>query len=106
MFVPFHDGYISQFEGYEALLELDWEHYRARYGNIQRLDLILESEDDSTNRYRLSKQADVLMLFYLFSADELEDLLRRLDYPFDRSRHRSPRARLDRRGVSGSHLLG
>ena len=43
MFVPFHDdGIISQFEGYEKLRELDWDHYRARYGNIQRLDLILE----------------------------------------------------------------
>lgn len=65
MVVPFHDdGIISQFEGYENLRELDWEDYRARYGNIQRLDLILEAENDSANRYKLSKQADVLMLFY------------------------------------------
>ena len=43
MVVPFHDdGTISQFEGYETLRELDWEDYRTRYGNIQRLDLILE----------------------------------------------------------------
>jgi hypothetical protein len=34
-----------------------------RYGNIQRLDLILEAENDSANRYKVSKQADVLMLF-------------------------------------------
>src|SRR5690606_2754340 len=81
MFVPFHDGLISQFEGYERLAELDWEHYRARYENIQRLDLILEAEHDSTNRYKLSKQADVLMLFYVFSADELAALLRGLGYP-------------------------
>ena len=82
MYVPFHnDGIISQFEGYEALLELDWEDYRVRYGNIQRLDLILEAENDSPNRYKLSKQADVLMLFYLFSAEELTELLTRLDYP-------------------------
>ncbi len=83
MYVPFHnDGVISQFEGYEALRELDWEDYRVRYGNIQRLDLILEAENDSPNRYKLSKQADVLMLFYLFSAEELTELLARLDYPF------------------------
>lgn len=83
MYVPFHeDGVISQFEGYEALRELDWDDYRTRYGNIQRLDLILESENDSPNRYKLSKQADVLMLFYLFSAEELEELLTRLSYPF------------------------
>ena len=55
----------------EQLAELDWEDYRTRYGNIQRLDLILEAEHDSANRYKLSKQADVLMLFYLFSAESL-----------------------------------
>jgi HAD superfamily hydrolase (TIGR01509 family) len=83
MYVPFHnDGVISQFEGYDALRELDWEDYRARYGNIQRLDLILEAENDSPNSYKLSKQADVLMLFYLFSAEELAELFTRLDYPF------------------------
>ncbi|MGA8656194.1 MAG: glycosyl hydrolase family 65 protein [Chthoniobacterales bacterium] len=84
MFVPFHDdGIISQFEGYEKLRELDWEHYRTRYGNIQRLDLILEGENDSTNRYKLSKQADVLMLFYLFSSEELGELFEHLGYPFE-----------------------
>ncbi|MBP8296864.1 MAG: beta-phosphoglucomutase family hydrolase [Burkholderiales bacterium] len=85
MFVPFHDdGIISQFEGYEKLHELDWEDYRARYGNIQRLDLILEGENDSANRYKLAKQADLLMLFYLFSAEELGELFERLGYPFPR----------------------
>ena len=85
MFVPIQaDGIISQFEGYESLRELDWEYYRARYGNIQRLDLILESENDSPNRYKVSKQPDVLMLFYLFSADELRDLFARLGHPFER----------------------
>jgi beta-phosphoglucomutase family hydrolase len=84
MLVPFHeDGIISQFEGYEKLRELDWEDYRIRYGNIQRLDLILEGENDSANRYKLSKQADVLMLFYLFSAEEIGELFERLGYPFE-----------------------
>jgi beta-phosphoglucomutase family hydrolase len=84
MYVPFHeDGIISQFEGYEKLRELDWEDYRTRYGNIQRLDLILEMENDSANRYKLSKQADVLMLFYLFSAEEIGELFERLGYPFE-----------------------
>ncbi len=83
MFVPFHDqGIISQFEGYEALTEFDWERYRRQYGDIHRLDRILEAEGDSTNRYKLSKQADVLMLFYLFSAEELGRLFDRLGYPF------------------------
>ena len=84
MYVPFHDnGIISQFEGYEQLRELNWEDYRAKYGNIQRLDLILELENDSANRYKLSKQADVLMLFYLFSAEEIAELFERLGYPFE-----------------------
>lgn len=78
--VPFHDGVISQFEGYERLAEFDWDRYRRRYGNIGRLDLILQAEGDSTNNYRLSKQADVLMLFYLFSAEELRDVFTRLGY--------------------------
>jgi beta-phosphoglucomutase family hydrolase len=82
--VPFHgDGMISQFAGYEALAELDWARYRERYGNIGRLDLILEAEGDSTNRYKAAKQADVLMLLYLFSAEELIDLFAHLGYRFD-----------------------
>ncbi|SOD99871.1 glycoside hydrolase family 65 protein [Caenispirillum bisanense] len=83
MFVPFHDdGILSQFEGYERLKEFDWEGYRARYGDIHRLDRILEAEGDSANRYKLSKQADVLMLFYLFPERVLEGLLARLGYDF------------------------
>jgi alpha,alpha-trehalase len=85
MRVVFHeDGIVSQFEGYERLRELDWDVYHEKYGDIQRLDRILEAEQDTPNRYRLSKQADVLMLFYLFSAEELEELFERLGYPFSR----------------------
>ena len=84
MFVPLQDdGIISQFEGYEKLRELDWDDYRARYTNIQRLDLILEGENDNANHYKLSKQPDVLMLFYLVSAEELGELFGRLEYPFE-----------------------
>lgn len=81
--VPFHaDGVISQFEGYEQLSEFDWAGYRDRYGAIGRLDLILAAEGDSTNNYKICKQADVLMLLYLFSADELREILRSLGYEF------------------------
>jgi alpha,alpha-trehalase len=84
MRVVFHgDGIISQFEGYADLEEFDWEGYRQKYGDIQRLDRILESEGDTPNRYKASKQADVLMLFYLLSSDELRELFHRLGYPFD-----------------------
>jgi trehalose/maltose hydrolase-like predicted phosphorylase len=81
MYVPIDsDGVISQFEGYRDLPDLDWAAYRRRYGNIQRLDRILEAEGRSVDDYQVSKQADVLMLFYLFSADELRELLGRLGY--------------------------
>ena len=83
IFIPFHDGaIISQFEGYEALEEFDWAGYREKYGDIQRLDRILEAEGDTPNRFKASKQADVLMLFYLFSSEELEELFARLGYRF------------------------
>jgi alpha,alpha-trehalase len=82
--IPFHDnGIISQFEGYHRLEEFDWGRYRKKYGNIQRLDRILEAEGDTPNRYKASKQADVLMLFYLFSSEELGRLFQQLGYPFE-----------------------
>jgi trehalose/maltose hydrolase-like predicted phosphorylase/beta-phosphoglucomutase-like phosphatase (HAD superfamily) len=81
MKVVFHaDGVLTQFEGYEDLLEFDWEGYRERYGNIARLDRLLEAEGDTTNRYKLAKQADVLMLLFLLSRDELHELLAGLGY--------------------------
>jgi alpha,alpha-trehalase len=81
--VVFHgDGIISQFEGYDRLEELDWDTYRREHGEIMRLDRILEAEGDTPNRYKASKQADVLMLFYLFSSEELNRLFGRLGYAF------------------------
>nr|WSY51054.1 glycoside hydrolase family 65 protein [Streptomyces sp. NBC_00886] len=81
--VPFHDGVISQFEGYGDLAELDWDGYRERYGDIRRLDRILEAEGDTVNRYRASKQADVLMLGYLFAPAELREIFGRLGHRLD-----------------------
>ncbi|MEV4439648.1 glycosyl hydrolase family 65 protein [Streptomyces sp. NPDC049577] len=78
--VPFHRDVISQFDGYGDLAELDWERYRQRYGDIRRLDRILEAEGDAVSRYQVSKQADALMLGYLFSPAELASLFRRLGY--------------------------
>lgn len=84
MTVPFHDGgIISQFEGYGDLDEFDWDGHREKYGDIQRLDRILESEGDSPNRYKLSKQADVCMLFFLLQESHLEEVLTGLGYEFD-----------------------
>lgn len=84
MFIPINEnGIISQFDGYEDLEELDWEGYRKKYGDIQRLDRILEKEGDDINRYKASKQADVLMLFYLFSAEMIHELFEYMGYSFD-----------------------
>jgi alpha,alpha-trehalase len=84
MRVVFHDdGIISQFEGYDQLKEFDWESYRKKYDDIQRLDRVLEAEDDTPNNYKASKQADVLMLFYLFSAEELNEIFENLGYPLE-----------------------
>src|SRR3984885_15667542 len=83
MFVPFHgDGIISQFEGYGDLEELDWDAYRAKYGNIQRLDRILRAEGDDPNRYKIAKQADTVMLFFLFTPGELGESFERLGYDY------------------------
>jgi alpha,alpha-trehalase len=84
MTVPFHeDGIISQFEGYEQLAEFDWDLYLKKYGNIERLDRILKAENDSPDNYKVSKQADVLMLFYLLPFEELQTILTKLGYKFD-----------------------
>ncbi|NIK59154.1 glycoside hydrolase family 65 protein [Kribbella shirazensis] len=81
LYVPFHDGVISQFEGYEQLAELDWPRYRATYGDIRRLDRILEAEGHDVSAYQVSKQADVLMLLYLLPRRDLYGLMERLGYP-------------------------
>ena len=105
MFVPFHDGQIiSQFEGYADLAELDWDAYRARYGNIQRLDRILRAEGNDPNRYKVTKQADVVMLFYLFRDEELREIFARLGYGYDPGTARRNVAYYDRRTSHGSTL--
>ncbi|HEX5542672.1 MAG TPA: glycosyl hydrolase family 65 protein [Micromonospora sp.] len=86
MYVPWHGAQIiSQFDGYADLREFDVSGYLARYGDISRLHLILAAEGDSPNRYRIGKQADVLMLLYLLSAEELRELLAGLGYPWPRA---------------------
>ncbi|MDX6677295.1 MAG: hypothetical protein QOE31_1347 [Solirubrobacteraceae bacterium] len=81
MYIPFHDdGIISQFEGYDELEELDWDDYRAKHDNIQRLDRILRAEGDDPDRYKLAKQADTVLLFFLFSPEEIRRLFARLGY--------------------------
>ncbi len=86
MRVVFHgDGMLSQFEGFETLQEFDWDGYRKTYGDIHRLDRILEAENDSPDHYQVTKQADALMLLYLLPEDEVIRLLGQLGYALDRA---------------------
>jgi trehalose/maltose hydrolase-like predicted phosphorylase len=77
------DGIISQFKGYFALKELNWNAYRKKYENIHRMDRILKAEGKSPNAYKVAKQADVLQLFYLLPLSEIQDIFARLGYAFD-----------------------
>ena len=76
------DGLIHQFEGYMDLKELDWQEYRTKYENIHRIDRILKAEGLSPDSYKVSKQADTLMLFYVLNEQELAEIFQRLGYPF------------------------
>ena len=105
MFVPFHgDGLVSQFEGYEALEELDWDHYREEYGNIQRLDRILRAEGDDPDKYKLTKQADAVLLFFLFAEDEIRGLFERLGYEYTPEMVKKNTEYYDQRTSHGSTL--
>jgi trehalose/maltose hydrolase-like predicted phosphorylase len=84
MYVPFIEDnkIIAQFEGYDKLKEFEWDKYKAKHGEAMRLDRILESEGLNVNEFKASKQADVLMLFYLFSSEELVDVFQLMGYDF------------------------
>lgn len=106
MYVPFLEDtrIIAQFDGYDQLHEFDWARYRAKHGEAMRLDRILESEGDSVNKYKASKQADVLMLFYLFSSEELISIFQQLDYDFRPERIPENIAYYEQRTSHGSTL--
>lgn len=101
------EGIIAQYEGYFDLKELDWEHYRTKYGNIYRMDRILKSEGLSPDEYKVAKQADMLMVFYNLPKTEVDSLLlhlgyqlpsdylqRNLEYYFRRTSHGSTLSRI------------
>eukprot|EP01060_Flectonema_neradi_P001291 TRINITY_DN1075_c0_g1_i1.p1 TRINITY_DN1075_c0_g1~~TRINITY_DN1075_c0_g1_i1.p1 ORF type:complete len:1432 (+),score=336.45 TRINITY_DN1075_c0_g1_i1:54-4298(+) len=72
------NGILQQFKGYDDLEELDWDHYRKKWGDIRRLDRILKKEGKTPDKYKLAKQADTLMLYYLLRPEEVTELLRSL----------------------------
>lgn len=79
------DGIIAQFDGYFGLKELDWVGYKKQYGNIHRMDRILKAEGRSPDEYKVAKQADVLMLFYLFPETELRMIFDRLGCKYQKN---------------------
>ncbi|MCA9403390.1 MAG: glycoside hydrolase family 65 protein [Candidatus Omnitrophica bacterium] len=81
MMVPLDkEGIIHQFEGYIDLKELDWDDYRSRYDNIHRIDRILKAEGLSPDSYKVSKQADTLMLFFVLNFNEVKTIFQQLGY--------------------------
>lgn len=74
------NGIIAQFDGYFGLEELDWDHYREKYGNIYRMDRILKAEGKSADNYKVAKQADTLMTFYNLDESTVTRLLQQMGY--------------------------
>ncbi len=78
------NGIIAQFKGYFKLKELDWARYKKKYKNVHRMDRILKAEGRSPDNYKVAKQADVLMIFYLLILEEVETIFKTAGYNFSR----------------------
>ena len=81
MFVPvMPSGIIAQFEGYEKLKEFPGlaETGKINHSTMKKL---LQENAGYLNDYKISKQADLLMLGYLFTQKELTSLIKNLGYP-------------------------
>lgn len=101
------EGIIAQFDGYFELKELDWDHFRLKYGDTARMDRLLKAEGLSPDDYKVSKQADLLMAFYNLGRDETAEIIRsfgieiagdclskHLDYYLPRTSHGSTLSRV------------
>jgi trehalose/maltose hydrolase-like predicted phosphorylase len=74
------EGIISQFDGYFELDEIEFDQYRKLYGNIHRLDRILKAEGKSPDQFKVAKQADTLMLFYVLKPELVKQLIENMGY--------------------------
>jgi trehalose/maltose hydrolase-like predicted phosphorylase len=105
LFVPFvHGDVIEQFEGYSRLREFDFKTFGRSKADVRRMDNLLQALGDDVNRYQISKQGDVLMLFYLFSHDELRAVFEQLGYSVTPSIARNNLDYYAPRTVGGSTL--
>ncbi len=78
------EGIISQFDKYFDLDELDWDFYQKKYKNTHRMDRILKSEGKSPDNYKVSKQADTLMIFFLLDLKEIKEIFEQLGYIYNK----------------------
>lgn len=105
LYVPFvSPDVLEQFEGYSMLREFDLEAYAKCHPDIRRMDDLLNAEGDDVNNYQISKQADVLMLFYLFCQTELTAVFERLGYAVSDAMLRKNLDYYGPRTVNGSTL--
>eukprot|EP01065_Artemidia_motanka_P007287 TRINITY_DN13600_c0_g1_i1.p1 TRINITY_DN13600_c0_g1~~TRINITY_DN13600_c0_g1_i1.p1 ORF type:complete len:1420 (+),score=490.18 TRINITY_DN13600_c0_g1_i1:73-4332(+) len=72
------DGRIEQFQGWAGLADLDWDGYRQKYENLQRLDRILRAEGKRPDDFKIVKQPDLLMAFYFLSLEEVGGILKKM----------------------------
>jgi trehalose/maltose hydrolase-like predicted phosphorylase len=79
MFVPFHDGLINQYEGFEKLQAFDIEMLPTDMRD-KRLDWALHAMGRNADEFQITKQADALTLLYLFPKEEVARLFARLGY--------------------------
>jgi trehalose/maltose hydrolase-like predicted phosphorylase len=74
------EGILIQFEGYDRLEPLDMDALGS--GSV---DWKLDEMGRDVNDFRVSKQADFAMLLYLFTPEQLIELVERLGYTANRS---------------------
>ena len=80
LFLPImQNGLLSQFEGFEDLKEFPKGAHDKDFH--KELKAQLKMHRGYLNDYKLSKQADILMLGFLFSPGEIEKLIENLGYP-------------------------
>ena len=72
---------ISQFDGFEQLLDFNGDMLPAAFAN-ERTDWALGTIGRSTDEFQVTKQADVLTLFYLLPEKEVFALLQHMGYHF------------------------
>jgi beta-phosphoglucomutase family hydrolase len=78
--IVIRDNILAQYDGYFDLQELDWDHYREKFGNIYRLDRLLKAEGKSADDFKVAKQADTLQIFYNLNEETVTGILNELGY--------------------------